>query len=39
MDAIAKASEVKIRRATKKIEPKSQDINTEIPSYNLLRVL
>ena len=39
MTAISLATEIRVRRATKKIIPKKEDVNSEIPTYNLLRVL
>ena len=39
MKAISSGAEIKIRRASQKIVPKITDVNTEIHTFNLLRVL
>ena len=39
MSSIALGTEIRVRRATQKQIPKKDDVNSEIPTYNLLRVL
>lgn len=39
MTAIAQAAEIKVRRASKKNPTRAGDVNTEIPTHNLLRIL